>query len=398
MKTHMIFLLCLLLGGTMQAEEYLKQVLKNLEQIRSASYLDYIKVWEPGDTVPLIAQANLMKEWDNPQDTTLGVKFMWFDGKADSSFHAGYDGEIYAFIDNDEKMVGIDDFSTNRLPFRPIGSPFFNWGKNLIRYILETPDSITTEVRETGKEYFVRLTIHEDTQVEFFGRAHHMPEVPPEFYVEPTSVYELWIDKTTDLPYKIRREMSHNISLHACSEVKLNGLRPEEFDLRSYFPEGYEVRKKGERVAPDPARELEGKPAPLWTLRDVDGKEWSLSALKGKVVLLNLTGIGCGACHASIPFLRTLGGRFASTDFALVAIETWGRNQHSIRNYINRNKINYPFLEGVPDIVKDYQTGGAAPAFFLIDRNGVVKKVFRGYSLEKSDRELTEAIENLLHE
>ncbi|MEZ5010123.1 MAG: hypothetical protein R2744_00045 [Bacteroidales bacterium] len=66
-------------------------------------------------------------------------------------------------------------------------------------------------MKEQEKDVFMRLTIHEEEQVEFFGKAYMPPS--PYTYGDNPSVYELWIDKETDLPYKIRREMSHDISV-----------------------------------------------------------------------------------------------------------------------------------------------------------------------------------------
>ena len=52
------------------------------------------------------------------------------------------------------------------------------------------------------------------------------------------------------------------------------------------------------------AANLTGKKAPEWTLNDIKERPVSLSDLKSKVILVNITGIGCGACQASIPFLE----------------------------------------------------------------------------------------------
>ena len=91
------------------------------------------------------------------------------------------------------KEIKIDNFTTRPLPFRPLTPPFFNYCKNIVRYTLETEDSIVTTLEDCGDYFHFKLVINEDTQVEFFGKAYHMP--PPPFYVEPTSIYELWIHK-----------------------------------------------------------------------------------------------------------------------------------------------------------------------------------------------------------
>ena len=114
------------------------------------------------------------------------------------------------------------------------------------------------------------------------------------------------------------------------------------------------------------------------------------------MILLNLTGIGCGACHASLPFLRTLKDRFSPEDFELVAIETWDNSRATLQSYAKHNGIQYKFLEGNDKVVTDYHTGGAAPFFFLIDQDRIVRKVIRGYSIEDTDKEIIDAVESLL--
>ena len=278
-------------------------------------------------------------------------------------------------------------------PYRPVSAPFFNYTESLLRYFLTSSDSITREVKDIDSLYYVKMVIHEPTQIEFFGRAYRMPQYP--FITDPTSQYEIWIDKKTDLPCRMMRSMSHDKSESICSNVELNGLEMQTIRAEDYFPEGYTIRKKGEKK-PKELPTLEGKRAPSWTLTDAEGYVVSLDSLKSKVILLNLTGIGCGACHASLPFLRTLKDRFSPEDFELVAIETWGNSRATLQSYAKHNGIQYKFLEGNDKVVTDYHTGGAAPFFFLIDQDRIVRKVIRGYSIEDTDKEIINAIEGLL--
>ncbi len=389
MRSMFIILsLCWLSNAILPAQEYLRTVLERLERIQSASYTNLKEAWEPGDTEPVYAIPFYVEEYRNPNDTVIGSGYLSWDSAEKRRFEGGYDGTVSASVSHEKKSVVIDDFSIPRAPFRLVSPPFFNYAESIIRYLLETADSLTTEVKETEESYYVRMTIHEENQIEFFGKPCRVPTPP--FYVEPTSIYELWIDKSTGLPYKVRREMSHSISAQTVSDARLNGLDPATLDLRACFPADYEVRMYGRKKRPVSA--LEGEKAPDWQLADTTGRLVSLADLRGKVVLLNLTGIGCGPCHAAIPFLNTLKERFPD-GLDVVAIDTWGRKQSSIRNYIRRNGVRYLFLEGTPDIARNYQTGGAAPYFFLLDENRVVRKVFFGYKTGESDEEITRAIE-----
>lgn len=80
------------------------------------------------------------------------------------------------------------------------------------------------------------------------------------------------------------------------------------------------------------------------------------------MLLINFTGIGCGACQAAVPFLKELKGKFSNEDFDLIAIEGWSRKEHSIQVYANNKKLNYTILNANDQVIKDYQTGNAAPS------------------------------------
>ena len=131
-------------------------------------------------------------------------------------------------------------------------------------------------------------------------------------------------------------------------------------------------------------------------MNDKDEQKVSLTEFKGKILLLQFTGIGCGPCQASIPFLKEIKEKYSKDKFDLIAIETWARKPHSLQNYSKKNELNYNLLSGTDDVVKDYQTGGAAPVFFILDKEQNIKKIIRGYSEEGTRKEITEAISELL--
>lgn len=376
---------------------YLKKVLSNLDKVESASYHEQSQSWQPGDTTAITNSFRFIKEYTNPSDSTIGASYVALNAKDTMRFEFGYDGKVKMISFHEHKGIMIDDFTTRKLPFRLVGPPFFCYSRNIIGYALSTGDSITTEWKDLGEAYYFKLVIHEDRQVEFFGKAYYIPK-PPFDLGDPTSIYELWINKSDDLPYKVRREMSHQISANICSDVVLNQLSIADFNLYDYLPQDYEICKYGEKgkTTQLSARELIGKKAPDWMLKDMYENPVSLSNLKSKVLLVNLTGIGCGACHASIPFLNGLKEKFNADEFEVVSIETWGRKPHSLRTYADKNQINYRFLCGDEGIVKSYRTYGAAPFFFILDQDRVVRKVIQGYGMEKTDKEITDAIKALL--
>ena len=150
--------------------------------------------------------------------------------------------------------------------------------------------------------------------------------------------------------------MSHDISVETCCNVEINKETIDRFDVFDYVPQGYETKKYDYGVpSRNMAANLTGKKAPEWTLNDIKERPVSLSDLKSKVILVNITGIGCGACQASIPFLKELKRKYQEEDFELVAIESWSR-MHSLQNYAKRKELNYMFLDGDDKVIEDYRT------------------------------------------
>lgn len=391
-----VFLLFTLAGkANDNTAAYLKQVLSNLEKIESASYYQKSENWQPGDTVASSIYCRFINEYNNPKDTTIGVSFVSLECES-QLLDFGYNGEIRALVYKDKQGIVVDDFTIERpLSFRPINPPFFNYTKSIIRYILTTNDSISLEQKETDTHFYLKLTIDENNQIEFFGKPYRIPD-NSQYWGATTSIYELWINKEKDLPYKVRREMSHSISVRTCTEAVFNKLSIENFDLYSYFPDNYEIRKYKVRNRPTEKSPLLEKEAPPWSLKDKNEQSISLQDYKGKVLLIQFTGIGCGPCILSIPFLRTLKEKYDTAEFELLAIESWARKPHLLQNYARKHKLNYNILSATDEVLNNYQTGRAAPVFFILDKDQVVKKVVYGYKEGTAKEEIEKTIEGLL--
>lgn len=378
---------------TTNGNDYLRKVLGNLEKIESATYYLKGEPIQPGDSIPSFINYNFIKEYNNPLDSTIGASYVSLDAQDTTKLNFCYDGNVRVLVYHDVKGIVIDDFTFRPLPFRPLTPPFFNYTKSIIDYALTTTDSIHLDFKDLEDDYYFKLTINEDKQVEFFGKAYHVESSYNQ--IDPTSIYEIWISKSNDLPYKVRREMSHDISITTCTNVELNKISINDFSAYDYFPADYEIREYGPKKSLQTPKDLVGKKATEWTLNDMNEQAISFTDLKSKVLLINFTGIGCGPCHLSIPFLRELKDSFNNDDFELISIESWNRKPHSLRIYANRHHINYPFLSANDEVLTDYQTGRTAPCFFILDEQRIIRKVIFGYGDNTPD-EIRTAISELL--
>lgn len=368
-----------------QSEDVLKDALVKIEQIKVAGYDVEEKVKTPYEKEWNNIRKHKVVEQDNPQDTTIGASALNY--TEDGNMLSVYDGTNYVYFHHDEKRTVIKDFQdteSRALPFRLYGPPFFNYVKSLIRYMQSTTDSIGIEMEETEKDYIYKLSIYEERQVEFFGRAYKMPHNPNLFSEEDGySYYTLWIRKTDNMPYRYLREMSHSISDVTCHNAEWS----EEESAASpivamdfvHLYGGYKVNYVGRRETEKEARENElllGKAAPEWTLKDMNGKAVTLQSLRGKPTIINLTGLGCGPCIQSYPELVEISKRFN-----VVSIESWGKSEQSLRDYATYHKITYPMLLGEDSVLNAYVgTSRAVPVFFYLDESHTIRKVDRGYA------------------
>ena len=374
--------------------EYLKKVLNNLEKVESATYNNVGEGWAPYDTIASGIMNYFTKEYNNPQDSTIGAIFVSLLQKDTTQMTFCYDGKMRAVVFLDDKSIVIDSFTVRKLPFRPLTPPFFNFTKSIIKYALETKDSISIKIEEKEKSVYCCLNIFKDQQVFFFGKAYYM-EKNPFNYGDTNSKYEIWIDKSTDLPFKSRIEMSDQISVETISNVSLNKIKIEDFKASNYFQPDYKLVAYGEGNKKQKENSLIGKKAPNWALVDTNNKPLSLNALKSKVVMIQFTSVSCGPCRASIPFLNKLTSAYNKKDFDFVAIECTANSLRALQFYQNKNAINYKFLKSTKAVLKDYEIV-SFPMFFILDKNRVIKKTINGYGQTTTDKEIRDTIDKLL--
>ena len=374
--------------------DYLKKVLNKLEKVESATYNSRREGWAPADTAASGIMNYFTKEYNNPLDSTIGASYVSLLQQDTTQMTFCYDGKMRAIVYEEDKKIVIDSFNVRKLPFRPLTPPFFNYTKSIIKYALETKDSISIKMEEKEDVVYLCLTIFKDQQVEFFGKAYYMEKNPYDFG-ESTSKYEIWIDKSTDLPFKVRREMSHDISVETISNVSLNKIKIKDFKASDYFQPNYKIMAYGIQNEKRKENNLIGKKAPDWTLLDTNNKTQSLKELKSKIVMIQFTSVSCGPCRVSIPFLNKLTSVYNKKDFDFVAIECATNSLRALQFYRNKNAINYKFLKSTKAVLKDYGIG-SFPVFFILDKNRVIKKMFNGYGEITTDKMIKDTIDELL--
>jgi thiol-disulfide isomerase/thioredoxin len=373
--------------------DYLEEVYHNLDQIKSATYYSTITPFAPGDTIPAFTSIRYYKEYINPADTFQGASFVWFENGDKTIPNFCYDGNMKATTVLDEKTIVIDSLKSKKSSLRYINGPFFTKIKTLLQYVFETNDSLLVESNDMGDSIQYSFSIY-DTIAEVIGnRIIYFPNIYGSSKGE-ISKYDIWINKSDGLPYRFKREMPHDISIVAIEDVKLNHLNIQDFKASDYFPYDFSIQESKE-YKEVVSTDFVGKTAPNWVLSDNDKNLISLENLKSKVILIQFTGVSCGACIASIPFLNQLETEYDNEDFKLVSIECWSKSSNALLKYQERHNINYTFIRSSKEVSSSYQIQ-AVPRFFILDEKRVIRKVIKGYGRGSTDKKIREAINELI--
>ncbi len=367
---------------------YLKRVINSISQIESATYSSTVSGSIPGDTLKCVIYSRQTEEYFNPSDTTIGSIFTVVQQDATHKASWVYDGNAKIFMDWNEKTISVDSFKVARYPYRPVKPPFYNYTKSIIQYALNTKDSVAVELIDLTDTILFRLIVY-GKSVEFFGK----PFYNDPRYTEPLSKYDIWINKSDNLPYKYKRNLVSTISWESIEDVVINHDKIDEFEVSKHIPDGFTLLTKKNRN--EGTIDLTNKKAPELELIDPDNNPFSLNNLKSKVILIQFTGIGCGFCHLSVPFLNSLIKEYEHSNLELIAIETWNDDPDVIKRYISNNKITYHYLKASDENKKQYQISGV-PVFYILDENRIIRKVIKGYSKESTDKEIRDAINALI--
>ncbi len=127
--------------------------------------------------------------------------------------------------------------------------------------------------------------------------------------------------------------------------------------------------------------------APDFTLKAVqDGKEYSLSQFKGKVVLINFFTFFCGPCRQEMPHLSQLSQELKAQGFQTLGIGLASTPQQ-LKQIVTQLNLAYPILEGNDAVSKAYGGVELVPLTFIIDKQGnVAHKILGARSKEEFEK------------
>lgn len=123
---------------------------------------------------------------------------------------------------------------------------------------------------------------------------------------------------------------------------------------------------------------LDGKPAPAFTLHDLDGKTVSLADYKGRPVLVNFWATWCAPCKLEMPWFEQFRKQYAGQGFEILGIAEDDVGKDEIAKAAKKLGVDYPILLTDEKVAPAYGGVDYLPTSFYVDRDGVVREETTG--------------------
>jgi thiol-disulfide isomerase/thioredoxin len=115
-----------------------------------------------------------------------------------------------------------------------------------------------------------------------------------------------------------------------------------------------------------------GTPAPNFTLETLDGKNLSLSDLRGKAVIVKFWATWCGPCKIETPWLVELQNQYGAQGLQVVGVAMDDSGKDEIEKFAKDMGVNYPVLIGKEAVGDAYGGVPALPESFFVGRDGKI--------------------------
>jgi peroxiredoxin len=117
--------------------------------------------------------------------------------------------------------------------------------------------------------------------------------------------------------------------------------------------------------------------APEFSVTSIDSQTFSLSSLRGKVVVLNFWYVGCGPCHVEIPSLNKLVENYQGKEIEFIAIAL--TEKEKLESFLKKNPFSYHIIPNGEELVRKFGVK-LFPTHIIIDQEGNIAYTSSGGS------------------
>jgi len=106
-------------------------------------------------------------------------------------------------------------------------------------------------------------------------------------------------------------------------------------------------------------------------LTTVDGRQLSMSDLKGKYLVVQVWATWCPYCHRQNANLKELVRRTQGGDLLVMGLSI-DKKEETVQNYVKKNEINFPVAMMTPELDRAIGKRRGIPELYVIDPAGRV--------------------------
>jgi peroxiredoxin len=140
-----------------------------------------------------------------------------------------------------------------------------------------------------------------------------------------------------------------------------------------------------------PVSPLTGKPVPSFSATEMDGTQISSDSLKGTPYVLDFWATWCGPCIASLPHVDQLYQQMKGTDLKVIAVNV-GDTRDVVAKFVQDQKLTLPVaLDPDSKMSEPFGATDTIPLTVIVGRDGIVRKVFIGVTINTADEVQKEA-------
>jgi peroxiredoxin len=136
----------------------------------------------------------------------------------------------------------------------------------------------------------------------------------------------------------------------------------------------------------------QGRVAPNFELKSLDGRTVRLADFRGKVVVVNFWATYCAPCRVETPWLIEFYGQYRTQGLEIIGV-SMDDGGAEVNDFVKEMNINYTILMGNQTVGEAYGGTRLLPQSFLVDREGRIVKSMLGI---QAKGDLEENIKGLL--
>jgi thiol-disulfide isomerase/thioredoxin len=119
------------------------------------------------------------------------------------------------------------------------------------------------------------------------------------------------------------------------------------------------------------------KMAPAFVVKALDGQEFNLDAMGGRVVLIDFWATWCGPCNEELPHMKEIAKEFAGQPLVIISV-SWDKDEQKWKDFIAKNEMTWVQYRDADHKLTDQFGIEAIPHYFTIDSDGVLTSEMMG--------------------